>query len=125
MRALRTHQGGYFAALVALMLQIFLVAANSAPMPQVRGASSLLADLATICTIDGVKKQGGDSAPATSACDHCTLCHILKFEPLASPQGLATLPLMVQSVIYGLSPAVLVVADFLKNPTTRGPPAHL
>ena len=107
------------------MLQIFLVAANSAPMPQVRGASSLLADLATICTIDGVKKQGGDSAPATSACDHCTLCHILKFEPLASPQVPVTVALPVQTVIYGLSPAVLVIADVLKNPTTRGPPAHL
>lgn len=121
MRALRTHQGGYFAALVALMLQIFLVAANSAPMPQGKDAS-LLADLATICTIDGIKKQDGDSAPASPACDHCTLCHALKFDPLLAPHIVATLPLAMQTVIYGLNPAVLVVADVLKNPTTRGPP---
>lgn len=104
------------------MLQVFLVAAGSAAMPRMQ-SGSLLADLAIICTIDGAKGQDGGSAPASPLCDHCSLCHVLKIEPLLSPQILAAMPAAVKAVIYGLSPAVLVIADILKNPTNRGPPA--
>lgn len=123
MRALRTHQGGYFIALLALFLQLFFAAATSATAPQVDGAS-LLADLATICTSDGAAERDGAPMPSGVACDHCTLCHILKIEPPLSPQQALLAPLAMIGVIYGPAPASIVIADYLKNPTSRAPPAR-
>jgi len=119
-RRLRTNHGGIFAAFLALFLKLALITVSSAALPQ--DHSSLLADLAVVCTPNGAEHR--DSAPVqpTSACDHCTLCPSLHIASLLPSSSSAIAPIVTDSVTAVASAAVLVPSS-LERPSSRGPPS--
>lgn len=109
-----------FAALLALFLQLALTTVTSAALPETNN-SSLLADLAIVCTPNGAEHQ--DGAPSRpGACDHCTLCP--SFNLGATLPSLASVP---APVITDQNPPTghlaSLVASPLDHPTSRGPPS--
>jgi len=110
-----------FAALLALFLQLALTTVTSAALPETNN-SSLLADLAIVCTPNGAEHRDDAPAAPTSACDHCTLCPSLHIASIL-PSVAATIAPFAAASVPDFPQALTLVPSSLERPSSRAPPS--